>query len=490
MIPNLSNCQSTHKYHKSQPSLPYGPNVYQSSYEGINASSSQIFKTTAHDDKLFSHQRNNVRTTQANKCQCGKVGNNGDLNPYVHEDSNKKTCTNTTQSAEGKSRKVTQPPNVAQSYGTLSRICNERRGNKQNEYETNTIHTPSQKALKPLPAKALSDGTVETKQMSHNRNSNENAAERFALSFHYENRNDVGDKYRLFQGSAAINSARVEHLHVIGADESYGGVNNFMSPQAPSATAAISTELHNRDLSGNSEMPSTSSLTNVYSQQQHVPVSFTKNSTAPTTLMVAGGLSSTKFNVSPNSSVLFCRNNFDSYDKNDIKCKVDVNNIDQRCVVVECNHDVTVLMSEGIDHIVGNESAISNVKCFQSADKSSSEASGPNINTDNLIITSAIENLTMASIENKTPCKAKYSNDILTLREKRRRDRRNRRLARTRATNDVTLSSTTIEILPDIINNHLPPPYVDIPQQIVPSIVSTVPVEDNRLAFSLPSVRR
>ena len=178
-------------------------------------------------------------------------------------------------------------------------------------------------------------------------------------------------------------------------------------------------------------------------------------------------------------------------DKNDVKCNVDVKSLenDPNYVnVVECNNHVTVLMSNEIDH------ANSNVKSFQSADKSSSEAtSGPIMKADNLIITSAIENLSIAAdVTSGTPGKAKYSNDIVTVREKRRRDRRDRRLARTRATNGASLASTTNEILPDIINNHMPPPYADMPppQQIVPSVVSTVPVDDNRYTFSLPLVRR
>lgn len=431
-----------------------------------------------------------MRTTQANKWQHGKVGNVGDLNSYVHEDSSKKhvrTCTNTTPSGEGKSRKVTQPPNVTQSYSTLSRKCNERRGNKQSEHERNDVQTQTQREAKTLP-RMVSDGMVATQQISHNRDSSENAAERFVLDFYRENRHDVGEKCRLFENGAAINSAmaHLNSMHVDGPPDS-----NV-------------TELRDRELSGNSQMPSPSSLSYVQHVPQ-VPVSLINSNNAGST-----SSSGVTFNVPGTSSVLFCHNDFDYQlrknvlkvdggpmdhnDKQDIKCKVDVNNIENdqnRVNVVECNH-VTVLMSNEIDHGIGGESANSGVRSFQSADKSSSEAtSGPIINADNLIITSAIENLSMASAENGTPSKAKYSNDIVALREKRRRDRRDRRLARTRATNGASMSSTTNEILPDIVNNHSPPPYADIPpQQIVPSIVSTVPVEDNRYTFSLPLVRR
>lgn len=444
-----------------------------------------------------------MRSTQSNKWQWGKVGNGGDPNSYVHEDSNKKdvrTCTNTTLGAEGKSRKVTQPPNVTQSYSTLSRKCNERRGNKQPEHEErNNEATQTKRESKTLLA---SDGMVAAKQqISHNRDSSENAAEHFVLDFYRENRHDVdGDKYRLCGAAINRGGARmVEHLNVTDCvDECYAQ----QQPPTTTMMTTISTESRNRDLSANYQMPSSSSCSPLSSasssscvqrQQQHVPVSLTNNLHAPSS--------------AANSSVLFCRNDFDYQLKknvvvdhhhhsfkpaNDIECKVDVNNIenDQNRVNVVVSRHVTVSMSDEIDHEVvvvrdeDGDSANSNVKSFQSADKSSSEAtSGPLIKADNLIITSAIENLSMAS--DGTPSKAKYSNDIVTLREKRRRDRRDRRMARTRAT---SLSTTTNEILPDI---HSPPPYADIPpQQIVPSIVSTVPVEDNRYTFSLPLVRR
>jgi hypothetical protein len=436
-----------------------------------------------------------VRNLHANKWQQHeKFGNAGDLNSnsYVHEDSNKKhvrTCTNTTLGAEGKFKKVTQPPNVSQSY-TLSRKCNERRGNKQNEHEySSSIQTQAQSEMKTL----VSDGggmAAVTKQISHNRDSNENAAECFTSDFYRGNRHDVGgEEYRLFQN--VITSARMERVHVKSGDENYGVFATPPQQQTPPTT--ISSELHNRDLSENSQMPSPTSL--LYAQTQHFPVALTHNIPDP---RYFDGAANT-------SSVSFCKNNnqlrknvtcidmesMEKIDKNDVKCNVDVNNLenDQNCVnVLECNNHVTVSMSNE------NDLANSNVKSFQSADKSSSEATrGPIIKADNLIITSAIENLSMeAVITNGTPSKAKYSNDIVTVREKRRRDRRDRRLARTRATNGASLASSTNEILPDIINNHLPPPYADMPppQEIVPSVVSTVPVEDNRYTFSLPLVRR
>jgi hypothetical protein len=105
------------------------------------------------------------------------------------------------------------------------------------------------------------------------------------------------------------------------------------------------------------------------------------------------------------------------------------------------------------------------------------ESDGGNI-ADNLIITSAITTTAPTA-------KVKYSNECVTMREKRRRDRRDRRLARTRGT-------VGNEILPDVLNNPRPPPYSSLPPQtpVIPSIISTVPVEDTGYTFSLPLVRR
>lgn len=404
--------------------------------------------TTIHDDKLFNHQRNNVRNVPASNWLAEKAGNIGDLNPYVHKDSSQKherACTNTSSYVEGKSRKVTQPPNVIQSYSTLSRKCNERRGNKQSEHERN-IHSQREASTKTFGMAAA------TKQVSRNRDSSENAA-----CFY---RHDVGEKYRSFHDRSTMSMEQLTEVLVDGG------------------ASPLTTDLDVRDLSGNSRMPSTPTTSScIY--QQHFPVSLTS---------VVGPSGPASFSNSPRtSSVLFYKKDVEYQprpmavinceDDNVITCEVDVNSLGCRV-----NGDV-VLMSSDIDHEVVD----ANVKSFQSADKCST--SGPLISADNLIITSAIENLSMVA---ETPGKEKFSSDIVALREKRRRDRRDRRLARTRPTNGASLSSSTNEILPDILNNHLPPPYADMPapQQIVPSVVSTVPVEDNRYTFSLPLVRR
>lgn len=106
-------------------------------------------------------------------------------------------------------------------------------------------------------------------------------------------------------------------------------------------------------------------------------------------------------------------------------------------------------------------------------------------------------------------------------REQRRRERRERRQARNRAqhvhvpvhqrppqNNGSNANSVNpglamghghlrmnYEILPDIINNHLPPPYTTLPlppppPPMVPSIISPVPVDDCRFSFPIPVIRR
>jgi hypothetical protein len=107
------------------------------------------------------------------------------------------------------------------------------------------------------------------------------------------------------------------------------------------------------------------------------------------------------------------------------------------------------------------------------------------------------------------------------VREQRRRERRERRQARQRAQhghhhvpapvhqrsttgsrtaagNGAEPSRTSYEILPDIINNHLPPPYTTLPLQTTalpihsPLTISPVPVvvDDCRFSFPIPIIRR
>lgn len=95
-----------------------------------------------------------------------------------------------------------------------------------------------------------------------------------------------------------------------------------------------------------------------------------------------------------------------------------------------------------------------------------------------------------------------------TIREQRRRERRERRQARQRAqhghhhittpvhrtTDTRSPSRTNYEVLPDIINNHLPPPYTTLPLQMpeLPIHINTVPVviDDCRFSFPIPIIRR
>jgi hypothetical protein len=438
-----------------------------------------------------------VRNSQPYTWMSEKAGNVGDLNPYVHEDSSKKqarTCTNTAiQHGEEKLRKVTQPPNACRSYSTLSR-CNERRGNKQHNENIAAVRAPTQREAKTL-LRVVSDGMAAAKQISQTRDSKENAA----LDFYRLSRRDVGETYRL-----PPNRTRMEHLserRVIYCDGD---------------TTASPSAAHRLGFSGDIPMPFTSTSVSIVQPQPHVSVSLTNN--YPNSSASAEYLRASRSHLSlsgPSAAGA-------SIGRGDLNCCklredstiIDVESMDysehnnSNDVVDECrrrdaeNNQNRANAMEEIEREVGVESANSDVKCSQSTDNCSTKATkcGPLLNADNLIITSAIENLSMvasaAVASDSTPGKAKLSDDIVTMREKRRRDRRDRRLARTRTTNGTLLSSSTNEILPDIINNHLPPPYDDVTpeqqqqQQAVPSVVSTVPVEDNRYAFSLPLVRR
>lgn len=225
--------------------------------------------------------------------------------------------------------------------------------------------------------------------------------------------------------SCAINNRSKCRATMNGAEE----FNNLNTNSA--TMVQIDNVASIRDLSdycsnnNNPQMPSSSS--HVQPQQFIIPVSLTNNVVTE---------SSSQRTI--DDAALRCNHNKDSV--------VDVN----RMNVVECNQNMV---------------------------------------EDAIIITSAIDNnLASSSSTHGTPSKAKYSSDIVTVREKRRRNRRDRRLARTRA------SGSTSEILPDILNsNPRPPPYSSLPpiaQPQIPSIISTVPVEDTRYTFSLPLVRR
>lgn len=276
-------------------------------------------------------------------------------------------------------------------------------------------------------------GNEATKQISCNRNSKENTS----LSTTRGGGND--GEYRLL--SCTINNknrCRAMSMSMNGAADEC--VKN------PATTTMVRLECApKRDLSDhcNPQMPSSSSHNvHVQSQQFLIPVSLTNN-------------------ASESSAAITCNGDPRRHDDAANRCN-NINNVVNvnRMNVVECNQ---------------NRNNNNNIA-------SNSDESGGAVETmnDDLIITSAIETLATTS-SHDSQNKAKYTSEIVTLREKRRRNRRDRRQARTRA--------STSEILPDILNNPRPPPYSSLPPQI-PSIISTVPVEDTRYVFSLPLVRR
>lgn len=120
------------------------------------------------------------------------------------------------------------------------------------------------------------------------------------------------------------------------------------------------------------------------------------------------------------------------------------------------------------------------------------------------------------STDNRDNC---TKNESQTFREQRRRERRERRQARQRAQhghhhvtapvhqrtptgirpgNGAEPPRTSYDTLPDIINNHLPPPYTTLPLQMPappvhsPIAISPVPVvvDDCRFSFPIPIIRR
>lgn len=136
---------------------------------------------------------------------------------------------------------------------------------------------------------------------------------------------------------------------------------------------------------------------------------------------------------------------------------------------------------------------------------------------------SVINQITIAgeveSTDNRTVNDNCAKSESQTFREQRRRERRERRQARQRAQhghhhvtapihqrtptgirsgNGAEPSRTSYEILPDIINNHLPPPYTTLPLQMPPQpihspiAISPLPVvvDDCRFSFPIPIIRR
>lgn len=356
--------------------------------------------------------------TEGNKWQHGKVGNMGDLYSYVHKGSVKKQeklCTNTTLNAEEKSRKVTQPPNVIQSYSTLNSRNNKLGGNEYTNQEENCSQTQTKAISKTL----LSDSMVATSRASRSEDSNECRV----LDLCGDNRRDV-DKYRLSQ--KVFTQSVDMNVHDSQVSQPQAGLHLHQKIELKNGANVISVSSDKTDddcvSMGNKRRVKSGCLTESGNQS--------------------------------------------------FQCSEDMDKIEN---VDDCNdhHKFSIVESanSGVEFIVRNTSRqiVHDTAAF----------------SDNVNVTSAVENLLSdAFVKSRAHNKAKYSNDSFSLREKRRRNRRDRRQARVR-----TFSSN--EILPDNVNNHLPPPYADVPSEvIVPSINSTVPVVDNQYSFSLPLVRR
>lgn len=448
----------------------------------------------------------NVRTVSANIWQNNKTGNSGDpysSSLYNSHEEQQQACTNTYEIMETStlSGKVTQP---------TSSINFIRRGNEtlMKQSETLTLNGVS--------------NAIATKQISHDLNSNENTI--FAFSeknnnkySHDEQGNNQPNEYRLLLLSRNMNGAdecKIYHNNNIINKNNKTSDNNDNVVQMPSLSLLSHHNYHHHH-NIHPQMPSSS--------QQHQPQKFvqtqkfTNNPVSLTTNNVSNDAqfdaSTALLNVPCTSSVLSfqnCSNNeyqmttteaaastINKYEY-DNKLTVDANHSNSvdvqkmmNCVNVECyiNNNNYSKNNENIDNeLQCSENNKNNEQTTMSAQTTAS--------ADNLIITSAIENISTATttstttetMAHGTPNKTeKYSNDIITMREKRRRDRRDRRLARTRALN----GSGQSEILPDVLNNPRPPPYSSLPSQpIIPSIISTVPVNDTRYIFSLPLVRR
>jgi hypothetical protein len=365
-----------------------------------------------------------------------------------------------------------------------------------------------------LTVNGVSNATA-TKQISHDLNSNENTI--FACSEKNNNKYSHDD-----QGNNQPNEYRLLLLrrNMNGADECkvYHNSNNIINKnnntsdntdnvvQMPSLSLLSHPHHHNNI---HPQMPSS------LQQQQHQPQKFvqtqkfTNNPVSLTTNNVSNDAqldasTTALLNVPCTSSVLSfqnCSNN--EYQMTTTEATASTINkyeYDNKLNNVDANSnsvDVQKMMNcVNVECYINNNNNTDNE--LQSSNNNNEQQTTMSAQTtasaDNLIITSAIENISTAAVTTTTttahgtPNKTeKYSNDIITMREKRRRDRRDRRLARTRALN----GSGQSEILPDVLNNPRPPPYSSLPSQpIIPSIISTVPVNDTRYIFSLPLVRR
>lgn len=196
----------------------------------------------------------------------------------------------------------------------------------------------------------------------------------------------------------------------------------------------------------------------------------------------------------------------------------------------------TIQVNENQQDVVNQSSGVSIVNCYRAVpvqivtsvdivnceDPSDQLVSSDLLNSTNIEDKNMLDNRTFISTEAQTddlqtaiPLSqvTQSPTEALISREQRRRERRERRQARTRSQHihpAIPIRPIGIEILPDILNSHLPPPYSTLPSTNSPpnppppipplppmiptAIISSVPLgpaqDDIRYAFSLPVIRR
>lgn len=185
-------------------------------------------------------------------------------------------------------------------------------------------------------------------------------------------------------------------------------------------------------------------------------------------------------------------------------------NVDYQNMTLDsvANRDQTGLIGAEIEGIIIKTTAGMNVTANPSPNPQRTSESAIN----QITISGEVE-----STDNRVANDNCVKTESQTFREQRRRERRERRQARQRAqhhhvtapvhhrittgvrsVNVAEPSRTNYEILPDIINNHLPPPYTTLPLQMpappihAPLTISPVPVvvDDCRFSFPIPIIRR
>lgn len=202
------------------------------------------------------------------------------------------------------------------------------------------------------------------------------------------------------------------------------------------------------------------------------------------------------------------------------------------------NNQTTIQVNENQQDVVNQSSGVSIVNCYRAVpvqivtsvdivnceDPSDQIVSSDLINSTNIVDKNMLDNRTYISTEAQTDDLQTATPIILSnviqsptealiSREQRRRERRERRQARTRSQHIhpaiPIIRPIGFEILPDILNSHLPPPYSTLPSTNSPpnpppipplppmiptAIISSVPLgpvqDDIRYAFPLPVIRR